>query len=35
MTEISNFKAELSKHKIVLIALEHYNPLGIIRSFGA
>lgn len=34
MTEISNFKAELSKHKIVLIALEHYNPLGIIRSFG-
>lgn len=34
MTEISNFKAEPSKHKIVLIALEHYNPLGIIRSFG-
>lgn len=34
MTEISNFKAELSKHIIVLIALEHYNPLGIIRSFG-
>lgn len=24
----------LGQHRIVLIALEHYNPLGIIRSFG-
>jgi len=24
----------VKKHKIVLVALEHYNPLGIIRSFG-
>lgn len=29
-----NFQEELKKHEIVLIALEHYNPLGIIRSFG-
>ena len=31
---MSNFNDEIKKHKIVLIALEHYNPLGIIRSFG-
>ena len=24
----------IKKHPIILIALEHYNPLGIIRSFG-
>ena len=29
-----SFNEELKRHKIVLVALEHYNPLGIIRSFG-
>ena len=29
-----DFKEEIKKHKIVLVGLEHYNPLGIIRSFG-
>lgn len=34
MVEELGFKEELGKHKIVLIGLEHYNPLGILRSFG-
>ena len=34
MKEEKGFKEELKKHKIVLIGLEHYNPLGILRSFG-
>lgn len=32
--EISSNNYLLEQHRIVLIALEHYNPLGIIRSFG-
>ena len=34
MVELFDFKEELEKHKIILVGLEHYNPLGIIRSFG-
>ena len=34
MVDISSFNEKIKKHKIVLVALEHYNPLGIIRSFG-
>ena len=34
MADNKSFNEELKKHKIVLVALEHYNPLGIIRSFG-
>lgn len=34
MVDASNFNEEIKKHQIVLVALEHYNPLGIIRSFG-
>lgn len=34
MADKFSFKENINKHKIVLIALEHYNPLGIIRSFG-
>lgn len=34
MSTILDFKKELSKQKIILVGLEHYNPLGILRSFG-
>lgn len=34
MSNILDFREELKKYKIVLVGLEHYNPLGILRSFG-